>query len=249
MTQQAHVGPHSTGSDDYGRRWRRRIPLPVAATSAGALLINGAGRLAGWSLLDTQGLGTVPGTTNVLDGFINSAGTLMTVPANTAWYGSIGIFASLKVNSTGGAAASGGVSVSAAAGLTPNGLLASVDLSVPATGATATNGNTETGNAQWGPGWIINNTGGGLALTVADNVTTADVWAAGVTQPFPGGIAGTVVELYDGSSSGGRLLSVVEFPAGTSVVEALGDDGPDFDTALFLNVVSGTVRGSVWVLG
>jgi hypothetical protein len=227
----------------------RRVPLRVDTLGVGGkLLLNGRGRLAGWSLLDTQGSGSVPATTNVLDGSQIASGAIITIPANTAWYGTAQIEGEIDV-APGGLKASGFAIIQTATGLTPSNVaLARLDLVAPAAAA-ASDGTVDSGSTTWGPGWIINSTAGALSVNAnISGLSNAFVSMQGVTLPFPGGVSETVVELWDGSGVNGELLAVVAFPQGTSVVEALGDDGPDFVRGVFLNVVSGSVRGSVWVL-
>jgi hypothetical protein len=227
---------------------RRRIPLPFAATASGTILAEWAGRLAGWALLDTGSINSVPATTNVLDGFLNAAGTLISIPANTAWYGTLDLVGEMLTPAAGVANVTGAAALATAAGLTPSAqTLAGLDITSPASTATGP-GIVVADSATWGPGWIINSTAGALAVSLTTTLTKVDAWAAGLTLPFPGGLGQTVVELWNGNDATGVLLAPIAFPSGTSVVEALGDDGPDFDGGLFLRVVSGTVRGVVWVL-
>lgn len=228
----------------------RRVPVRVDPLGVGGkLLINGRGRLTGWSLLDTQGSGSVPATANVLDGNAIASGAIITISANTAWYGTFQLEGEIDV-APAGVKASGFAIVQASTGLTPSNMaLARLDLVAPAAAA-AGDGTVDSGATTWGPGWIINSTGGALSVNAnISGLSNAFIGAQGVTLPFPAGVAQTVVELRDGSGVNGELLGVVAFPQGTSVVEALGDDGPDFVRGLFLNVISGAVRGSIWVTG
>lgn len=246
MAAGAHAPAPAAG---YMAHRHRRMPLRVDTLGVGGrLIVNGRGRLAGWSLFDTQGSGSVPATANVLDGSAIASGTIIGIPGNTAWYGTLQLEGEIDV-APGGAKTSGFVLVQTSTGLTPsNTALARLDLVAPAAAA-AGDGTVDSGSTAWGPGWIINSTAGALSVNANVNgVPNVFLAAQGVTLPFPGGIAQTVVELWDGSGVNGELLAVVAFPQGTSVVEALGDDGPDFVRGLFVNVVSGSIRGSVWML-
>jgi hypothetical protein len=239
----------ATPPPPHGPHRRRRRPLRIDPLGVGGkVLLRGRGRLGGWSLFDTQGTGSVPATGSVLDGNAVTSGAVITIPANTAWYGTITVEGEIDV-APGGVKASGFVIAQAAAGLTPsNAALARLDLVAPAAAA-AGDGTVDSGYASWGPGWVINSTGGALSVNAnISGVSSAFVSAQGVTLPFPGGVGLTVVELWDGSNNTGELLAIVAFPQGTSVTEAFGDDGPDFVRGIFVNVVSGAIHGSVWVL-
>lgn len=226
---------------------RRRVSLATGQLAAGKSLLSGRGRLAGWSLLDTSQAAGPPAAATVLGGFLSAAGTLMTIPANTAWYGVINMLGEETTPAGTVTTTTGQAVVSAAVGLTPSGTLFGIGLTAPASTATGA-GTVVADELSWGPGWIINSTAGALAVTMTNTLSQVDCSAVGTTTTYPGGTTQTVVELYDGANVGGQLLAVVEIPAGQSVAEALGDDGPDFGTGMFVNVVSGSVRGALWVL-
>lgn len=222
-------------------------PEPVATTTTTKRVVGGRGRLAGWSLYDTQGTAGAPATTSVNDGFANAAGTLLTVPANTAWSGRIALTAVLTV-APGGLAVAAAATVSTAAGMTPNAAtLVGLDLAAPAAAAAGSGTLDRASPGYWGPDWIINPTGGALNVTLASNATKVDAWAHGQNYTFPGTTMGSVVELYDGEDANGTLMAVVPIPAGGAVHEPLGDTGPIFRIGVFLRVVSGSVRGALWI--
>lgn len=58
------------------------------------------------------------------------------------------------------------------------------------------------------------------------------------------GLAGAVVEIFDGLDSGGKLIESIAISSGGSVREYY-PNGVILEDGLFVNVVSGTVRGSV----
>jgi hypothetical protein len=62
-----------------------------------------------------------------------------------------------------------------------------------------------------------------------------------------GGVAGATVEVWDGQDATGQLLVPITLLAGQSTRDWLAGDGVLSQSGLFLNVVSGTVRGVVWV--
>lgn len=245
MADTAGAPPGAPPGHHDGHRRRARQALIVPATSGGVKLVSARGRVTGWSLHDEGSNGSVPAQAAVLDGYNGGAGTLLAIPANTAWYGTISLTASLKVTAA-GAATTQGANVSTAAGLVPSAaVLAQVTLTAGAVGAAATNPDHDRATSVWGPGWIINPTAGALNVTTGTAATTVDAWATGTTVPFPAGATGPVVELYDGGSANGKLLHVISMRQGDDDQEAFGDDGVDFSAGLFVNVVSGTVRGVI----
>lgn len=61
------------------------------------------------------------------------------------------------------------------------------------------------------------------------------------------GAAGGQVDVFSGHDATGTYLATIVVPAGGAVVQAFGHGSAlPFDSGLFLNVVSGSVRGSVW---
>jgi hypothetical protein len=55
------------------------------------------------------------------------------------------------------------------------------------------------------------------------------------------------VDLYSGGSTGGALVASFTIAAGGSSVIAIPDGGVLCDAGLYIEVVSGTVTGAVWV--
>jgi hypothetical protein len=223
----------------------RRVALPFAATSSGAALVSGRGRVTGWSLLDTSDTSGAPAAANVLDGFRNTAGVLLAIPANSAWYGTISLDGEEVTAAGGVAAVNGAATVTTDAGLTPSAAtLMGLDIQSPASTATGP-GIAVTDDDNWGPGWIINATAGVLNVNLVTTLTKVDCHAVGRLYAYVGGGATPVAELRDGSSAGGDLIAVVRMDRGDDDQEAFGDDGPPFTKGLFVAVVSGTVRGVV----
>jgi len=62
------------------------------------------------------------------------------------------------------------------------------------------------------------------------------------------GVAGAAFRLWDGSSNNGRLLAPFALNTGESVREWPGPHSLDFETGLYLEVLSGTFEGVVQVL-
>jgi hypothetical protein len=61
------------------------------------------------------------------------------------------------------------------------------------------------------------------------------------------GVASATAEIWDGQDATGQLLVPISLTAGQSTRDWLAGDGVLSQSGLFLNVVSGTVRGVVWV--
>jgi hypothetical protein len=59
--------------------------------------------------------------------------------------------------------------------------------------------------------------------------------------------AGAIAELVDGQSAGGELLASIGMASGGYNTQTLGGDGIPFRQGLFLSMLAGSVRGSVWV--
>lgn len=62
----------------------------------------------------------------------------------------------------------------------------------------------------------------------------------------PSGVTPAVVELYDGMDVNSQLLCVAGVAAGASAQPILEFEGVAFTRGLFLNVVSGTIRGVLY---
>lgn len=61
------------------------------------------------------------------------------------------------------------------------------------------------------------------------------------------GSTGGLIDVFSGHDAGGVYLATISVPAGGAVVQTFGHGNAlPFDNGLFLNVVSGNVRGSVW---
>lgn len=60
------------------------------------------------------------------------------------------------------------------------------------------------------------------------------------------GAAAVIAELYDGMDVSAQLLAVIAVPAGSSTPFSMDGVGVEFRSGLFLNVISGSVRGAVW---
>ncbi|HVT14562.1 MAG TPA: hypothetical protein VHQ90_00075 [Thermoanaerobaculia bacterium] len=62
-----------------------------------------------------------------------------------------------------------------------------------------------------------------------------------------GGVAAATLELYDGFDATAQLVAVIALLASQSTRDWLGPGGVQLSEGLFVNVVSGTVRGVCWV--
>lgn len=62
----------------------------------------------------------------------------------------------------------------------------------------------------------------------------------------PTGAAAAVVELYDGMDTSAQLLAVINLPAGGAAPTGVSHDGVEVRSGMFLNVVTGQVRGVLW---
>jgi hypothetical protein len=125
---------------------------------------------------------SIPAAANVLDGWLNAAGTLLTIPAGRTWIGTISIAATL-VNAAGGAAAGARPTISTAgAGVVPAaGAVLGCDLSV-AVSAAAANGNQDSNFVSQR---LVVVAPGGNAVTLAaaaSTSTTASFAATGELQ-------------------------------------------------------------------
>jgi hypothetical protein len=114
---------------------------------------------------------------NILDGWTNVAGTLLTIPAGRTWIGVISITASL-VNAAGAAAASARPTISTAgAGVIPAaGTILGCDLSV-AISAAAANGNQDSNSVSQRL-VVIAPAGNAVTLTTAASTSTTASFAA-----------------------------------------------------------------------
>lgn len=97
-------------------------------------------------------------------------------------------------------------------------------------------------------------------MIYADAASSISVPSTGSQVPYGGnglvmgwsllettGAAAAVVELYDGQDAGGQLVAAISLSPGQSTRDWLGPSGIETDIGLFVRVVSGTVRGAVWV--
>jgi hypothetical protein len=62
------------------------------------------------------------------------------------------------------------------------------------------------------------------------------------------GAAAATVDLFDGGGVGGQFICRVNLVASESVRESLPFPGIHCEVGLFVNVVAGTVLGSVWAI-
>jgi hypothetical protein len=62
------------------------------------------------------------------------------------------------------------------------------------------------------------------------------------------GAASATVDLFDGGGTGGQFICRVNLVASESVRESLPFPGVHCEVGLFVNVVAGTVLGSVWAI-
>lgn len=60
------------------------------------------------------------------------------------------------------------------------------------------------------------------------------------------GSAAAVVELYDGTSTGGMLVATISLTDAQSTRDYLEGSGVEIRNAIFYNVVSGAVKASIW---
>lgn len=60
--------------------------------------------------------------------------------------------------------------------------------------------------------------------------------------------AAATLELYDGTGTGGNLLSPITLVTNESTRDLIGGDGLQFRNGVFFHAVSGSVKGAVWVV-
>ena len=77
-------------------------------------------------------------------------------------------------------------------------------------------------------------------------LTTRDGILAGFTFISTGGAA-AACRIWDGSSNNGTMLASLEMALNAGEVAGPGVDGPLFEVGLYLEVVTGSVEGVVWV--
>lgn len=53
--------------------------------------------------------------------------------------------------------------------------------------------------------------------------------------------------LWDGDANTGELMASIDIPSGQCIVVGPGVDGPHFRIGLFLEVLTGSFEGGVWV--
>lgn len=56
------------------------------------------------------------------------------------------------------------------------------------------------------------------------------------------------VELYDGTSTGGALITSITLAINESTRDLMGGNGLEILTGIYLNVVAGSVKGAVWAV-
>lgn len=85
-----------------------------------------------------------------------------------------------------------------------------------------------------------------------DTTTTSKVLAAGLTlvrfwsfRETTGG-APAVFELFDGSGPNGALIASISLSQGESTRDPLPNSGCAAFAGLYLDVISGSIRGAVW---
>lgn len=61
------------------------------------------------------------------------------------------------------------------------------------------------------------------------------------------GTAAARVDVYNGNDTGGILIAPIDLNPGQSVRDVLGPSGVGCDMGVFVNIVSGSVAGSIWV--
>jgi hypothetical protein len=61
------------------------------------------------------------------------------------------------------------------------------------------------------------------------------------------GAATATVEVFDGQDTTGQLLASISLNPGQSIRDWLGPGGLETDIGVFVSVLSGSVRGAIWV--
>lgn len=221
-------------------------PIPFGPRSSSLLLLGSKGWLVGYSVREASG--AVPGLT---------ADTVVPVTnpaAGADWSVTLAAGGRLRV-------ARGQLQASAAvANRVPSLEIrdASSNLLFRGSGPTATAGQGIRYN--WAPGLGFSSVIDGVTASVPDlllpagaviNVSTnsiqgGDQWS-GVTLTVTTSTSGAVCDLIDGSDANGAVLAAVGLGAGLSTDQSFGGAGIPFDSGLFLNVASGSVRGAVYV--
>jgi hypothetical protein len=53
------------------------------------------------------------------------------------------------------------------------------------------------------------------------------------------------VRIYDNTSAAGKLLDTIQLVAGESAREWYGEEGQEFAKGVYVDIVSGTIEGSI----
>jgi hypothetical protein len=85
------------------------------------------------------------------------------------------------------------------------------------------------------------------ALSASAQIQVGDFYLAGFSLLETTGAAGALVELFDGSDTNSPSVAPIALKASESTREWFGVPGITLDRGLFLSVLSGAVRGSVWL--
>lgn len=199
--------------------------LHLAALSAGKLLMNAPCVLRGFALQDNVGTQLQGGTPASNVGAAGAAATVTV--AGVA--GQQVLVTSLDVSLSATIAAGSLVTIKDGATVVYSATLpqaaGNYPLALPANGILITAGNTMTASAA----------APGAAGVASLNISTEMV------------LPEAQFELWDGTSNLGSLIGVFTIPIGQCLNESYPQQGPDVINGLYINVLSGTVRGAVWV--
>lgn len=60
------------------------------------------------------------------------------------------------------------------------------------------------------------------------------------------GAAAATVNIYNGADASGQLVATIALASGASTTKHFGDLGVECDTGLYVDVATGSVKGSIW---
>lgn len=216
------------------------IPVPFAATSASALQYGSACVLMGWSIRESTGLAGA--MVELISGSSSAGELLATVALNSGF--------DLSAAQTPLANTASGANAVQTATITPAAGVFAFVTSLRITGLGATGATVVTATLAGVQGSTIS-----YPVTVPAGATTAitPVTDAFGTRGLQGSAAGGAITLTLPAFGAGNTLELAELtgygqqPAGAERTESTPGPGLLARNGVFLNVVSGSVKGTLWV--
>jgi len=86
----------------------------------------------------------------------------------------------------------------------------------------------------------------GVLSSPGQQIASGDVYLAGWSFRETTGAAAALVELFDGSNTGGVMIATIGLAAGESIRDTVGGHLLVVRNGLFVSVPSGIVTGSLW---